>query len=104
MNATKLSVLSFAVAACVGLIQMAQAQDNTAAAPASRAEVLADLQVWRESGLAEVQTGESASDPTRNEYIAALNRYSAMRASPDFAQRVARIEREQRVSSQVAKQ
>jgi hypothetical protein len=50
----------------------------------SRAEVLADLQVWKASGLAELQNGytSAASDTP---YQRALARYAALRKSPDFA-------------------
>ena len=50
----------------------------------SRAEVLADLQVWKASGLAELENGYTStiSDP---QYQRALARYAALRNSPNFA-------------------
>jgi hypothetical protein len=106
MNALKLFLIPLAIASAagVGMAQSVQAQDAVTEAPLSRGEVLADMQIWRESGLADLQTGESASDPTRAEYITTMARYHAMRASPEFAQRVARIERERAASRQLAKQ
>jgi hypothetical protein len=106
MNASKLFLipLAIATAAGVGMAQSVQAQDAATEAPLSRAEVLANMQIWRESGSADLQSSESASDPTRPEYIAAMARYRALRASPEFAQRVARIERERAASRQFAKQ
>jgi len=51
----------------------------------TRSEVLADLQIWRESGLASMEL-----DPTRMPFSspahkAARARYEQMRASPEFA-------------------
>jgi hypothetical protein len=106
MNATKLSFVSLTIALASGLFlaQNVHAQNDVDAALVSRAQVLAELHIWRQSGLADVQSGESASDPTRNEYIAALARYHGMRSSPEFTQLVARIERQRAESRQVAKQ
>jgi hypothetical protein len=59
----------------------------------SRAEVLADLQVYRRSGLAEFDRGES-QDFSSSAYIRARARYMALRASPDFKALVSKIARE----------
>lgn len=50
----------------------------------SRAEVLADLQIWKASGLAEQQHGYTStiSDAA---YQRALARYTALRNSPNFS-------------------
>lgn len=50
----------------------------------SRAEVLADLQVWKASGLAELQNGYT-STVSDTPYQRALARYAALRNSPNFA-------------------
>lgn len=50
----------------------------------SRAEVLADLQIWRRSGLAELSQLEVPPQSTA-EYRAATARYDALRRSPEFA-------------------
>jgi hypothetical protein len=50
----------------------------------SRAEVLADLQVWKDSGLAELQNGYT-STISDTKYQRALARYAALRNSPNFA-------------------
>lgn len=81
----------------------ALAQDVGGASPAdapapassvSRAEVLADLQIWRESGMAELQAGESGPDVYSARYRSAEARYATMRAGPAFAALVGRIARE----------
>src|SRR5262245_40375208 len=49
----------------------------------SRAEVLADLQLWRESGLADLEGfGEGKSNLTDSRWYAAHARYEQLRASP----------------------
>lgn len=50
----------------------------------SRAEVLADLQVWKASGLAELQNGYTSAI-SDTQYQHALARYAALRKSPNFA-------------------
>jgi Domain of unknown function (DUF4148) len=90
--------LKFALAAAtmalgLGTINTALAQDGAASAsakPLTRAEVLADLQVWRESGLARFQGIDDPSVCFMPEYLAAQERYNGMRASPQFALIVAR--------------
>lgn len=54
----------------------------------SRDAVRADLQVWRESGLAAAQAGDSP-DTLSDMYQAAEARYLSMRGVPAFADRVA---------------
>lgn len=55
-------------------------QDSTL----SRAEVLADLQVWKASGLAQLQHGDMP-DVYGAEYQRASALYAALRKSPHFA-------------------
>jgi hypothetical protein len=50
----------------------------------SRAEVLAELEIHRRSGLAALERGE-ATDYFSREYRVASARYAAMRASSDYA-------------------
>ncbi|MFT3955559.1 MAG: hypothetical protein QM722_14560 [Piscinibacter sp.] len=57
-----------------------------------RSEVLAELEIWRDSGLAALERGE-ASDTSGPSYRAALARYQALRDAPAFADQVARIAR-----------
>ena len=59
----------------------------------SRAEVLADLQVWQDAGLAAEQWGEAGPEVFAARYQQAEARYQAMRAAPAFAALVARIAR-----------
>ena len=61
----------------------------------TRAEVLADLQIWRESGLAaleEVGDGNSAFNDPR--WAAAQARYQQLRASPAYAELVQKFARQ----------
>jgi hypothetical protein len=53
----------------------------------SRAEVQADLEIWRKSGLAELDRLEVPPLSTR-EYQDAVARYEALRRAPEFAARV----------------
>jgi hypothetical protein len=50
----------------------------------SRAEVLADIQIWRESGLAELQHADMP-DVYSAQYQRASAKYAALRKSPYFA-------------------
>jgi hypothetical protein len=91
----KLSTLNSILATLLvsGSPTLALADDGMATAaerPLSRAEVLADLQIWRESGLEALQNGEESAVCTPH-YDAALARYAALRASPAFAALVQRI-------------
>jgi hypothetical protein len=57
----------------------------------TRAEVLADLQIWRESGLQQFEgfgEGPNGFDPR---YQAALAKYEELRASPRYAELVAKF-------------
>ena len=107
MNASKTTPLFCAavLAVALGSVQAADEGNNAPAAPElTRAEVLADLTIWRKSGLADAQSGESASDPVSPNYIAAMARYQALRTSPQFAQLVQRIARERGEKAQIAAQ
>lgn len=55
-----------------------------ASAGITRAEVLADLQVWRSSGLAAFEKDLSLAEFHSREHQAARARYEQMRASPEF--------------------
>ena len=61
--------------------------------PLTRAEVLADLQVWRESGMAALEQKSSEAGPELYgaDYRKAQARYFALRNSPMFASRVHQI-------------
>ncbi len=58
---------------------------------ATRAEVLADLQLWRESGLADASVGEGGYNAFSPRYREAQARYRALRSSPRYAELVQRI-------------
>jgi hypothetical protein len=60
----------------------------------TRAEVTADLLIWRASGLYALHNqGEQAVDTTTRDYAQAMAKYSYMRASPQFAALVDQINR-----------
>ena len=56
-----------------------------ASQPLSRAEVMADLHIWRLSGMQAARYFSDYHDERNPQYQAALARYQAMRSSPDFA-------------------
>ena len=56
----------------------------------TRAEVLADLQIYRESGLADLDRGES-QDTTTAAHARAEAKYAQLRSSPYYATLVQRI-------------
>lgn len=56
----------------------------------SRAQVNADLQIYRESGLAQLENGESVPFNSP-EYAAAQAKYAELRSSPYFASLVQRF-------------
>ena len=57
----------------------------------SRAEVLAELEIYQRSGLANIERNESVN-PFARDYLDAQARYQAMRSSPEFTALVARIQ------------
>lgn len=58
----------------------------------TRAEVLADLQIWRESGAAAThRENEGGTDFTDPVVLAAERRYQTMHASPHYAMLVSQI-------------
>lgn len=86
----------------LGLASAAARADNDGASPTdapvptsalTRAEVLADLEVWRRAGLADASRGEAGPDVFGAAYQTALATYHSMRAAPEFAQRVMHIAR-----------
>ncbi|WP_280155819.1 DUF4148 domain-containing protein [Piscinibacter sp. XHJ-5] len=68
----------------------AKFKDVTLPQPRSRAEVLAELEIYRRSGLAELEHGE-ATDTFSRQYRLASARYAAMRSSQEFASLVQNI-------------
>jgi len=68
----------------------------------TRAEVIADTQIWRESGLAAVQSSESPNFMS-HDYQQAQQRYERMHASPQFDALVEQIARERGESFRAAK-
>ena len=61
----------------------------------SRAEVLADLQIWRESGLEALEgIGEGQNNYFDPRYRAAQAKYEELRASPRYAELVEKFSRQ----------
>jgi len=60
----------------------------------TREEVLAELQIWRESGLEELERGEVGADVNSAQYRSAAAKYAQLRTSPEFEQRVEQIARQ----------
>jgi hypothetical protein len=79
-------------AACAA--HAADSEGGAAQVPLSRAEVLADLQIWQQSGMSAFDNGEASADPSNASYSAAQARYVALRSSPEFSQLVSRIAQE----------
>ena len=69
------------------------ADTPVATAPLTRAEVLADLEIWRLSGMAGLGTGDADADAGNAQIAIADAKYHQMHDSPEFAQRVMRIAR-----------
>ncbi|WP_280155825.1 DUF4148 domain-containing protein [Piscinibacter sp. XHJ-5] len=67
----------------------------------SRAEVLAELEIYRRSGLAELERGD-ATDPFSHQHRVASARYAAMRSSPEFASLVQTIAQRRGETADVA--
>ena len=92
---TALKTTSLLVAAlCSVYVTTARADDAAVpASPLTRAEVLADLEVWQLAGMPGLARGDADMDLHSAEYRAAHAKYQQMVESPDFAQRVIRIAR-----------
>lgn len=76
--------------------------DRSFVASLSRAEVLADLQIWREAGLHTFGQGEASADTSSVAYRRAVEQYAALRSSPTFAALVQRIAAERGEAALVA--
>lgn len=84
---------------------MAHAQQAPAAAdhPLTRAEVLADLEIWQRAGLNELSSFEGYADVSLNsDYQQRLAVYRQLRSGPAYAEAVARLSG--RASERVAAQ
>ena len=84
-------------------MNVARANETQELPSISRAEVLADLEVWRESGAASAQ-GNGEADPESAAFRQAVARYNTLRAAPEFAQRVERIARQRGERTMLAQQ
>lgn len=106
MNAFTKMLMSTAcaVAASAAFAQESPSDAPMALSTASRAEVLADLQIWQRSGMAALQQGEAGPQVFDAPYRSALAAYTAMRESPTFALLVRRIAAEIGERTEVAAQ
>ena len=99
MNARKTVSLAAALLLGASLGAASAADSNSpadmpvATVPLTRAEVLADLEIWRLSGMAGLGNGDADADPGSPQIASALAKYHQMLESPEFAQRVMRIAR-----------
>ena len=101
---TALKTTSLLVAAlCGAYVTAASAADaDVPAAPLTRAEVLADLEVWQLAGMPGLARGDADTELHSAEYRAAHAKYLQMVNSPEFAQRVIRIARKRGERFEVA--
>jgi len=89
----KVATMALTVLACVGT---AVAQDASPPPPRplpasrTRAEVQAELQIYRESGLFELERVPETVDYSSPAYLRAKDRYAQLRESPYFATLVKR--------------
>jgi hypothetical protein len=87
------SVIAIAILATLSAIaSIAAAADDsygTTAKPLSRAEVLADLVIYRESGLAQLELSENIGQDNPRK-VAAKAKYNELRKSPRYAELVKR--------------
>jgi hypothetical protein len=101
-----LNTITLIVAASIAAFAtLSQAQENEAPVlpQLTRAEVIADMQIWSESGAA--ANLKHRDDARHSDFVAALAKYEQMRAAPEFAKRVAAIaqQRGERVQTAASK-
>lgn len=91
--------LSLALVTCLAALGTALAAADGASpadapVPAStltRAEVLADLEVWQQSGMAALHAGDGMPDVFSPRFAEAARQYVELRQAPAFAMRVQEI-------------
>lgn len=86
-----LTALSLALAGTAALAQDATPSFPAAPTDLSRAQVLADLEMWHRAGLTYLSDREI--DVRSTEYQRGLERYQQLRASPAYREAVARLEK-----------
>lgn len=92
-TALLMSTIAFAHGAHADTQASAVQTASPVQATVSRAQVLADLAIYRQSGLAALDSRD-APDVYGAEYLQAQARYKMLRSSPAFAMAVARIAHE----------
>ena len=88
---------AFVAAAMLGVAQLAGAEEiktgtraeANAKKPLTRAQVLADLALWRQSGMQDLDREDGVSDTTSERYRQAMARYQALREKAERQQQVA---------------
>lgn len=95
MQILRKPALILALAAGVSGTALAQQAPSTAltspyGAALSRAEVLADLALWKRAGVDRFWRGEATPDIYSPEYKAAFSEYVRLRSGPDYQAEVQR--------------
>ncbi|CCH08360.1 DUF4148 domain-containing protein [Achromobacter xylosoxidans] len=95
MQILRKTALVLALAAGVSGTALAQQAPSTAltspyGAPLTRAEVLADLALWKRAGVDRFWRGEATPDIYSPEYKAAFSEYVRLRSGPDYQAEVQR--------------
>lgn len=67
-----------------------QSMANVYGEPKTRAEVRADLELWKRAGLDDFHRGENTPDTFSREYRKAYAEYVRMRSGPEYQQEVER--------------
>lgn len=95
MQILRKTALVLALAAGVSGTALAQQAPSTAltdpyGAPLTRAEVLADLALWKRAGVDRFWRGEATPDIYSPGYKAAFSEYVRLRSGPDYQAEVQR--------------
>lgn len=95
MQILRKTALVLVLAAGVSGTALAQQASSTAltspyGAPLTRAEVLADLALWKRAGVDRFWRGEATPDIYSPEYKAAFSEYVRLRSGPDYQAEVQR--------------
>lgn len=92
MSLKSISLIAAASIAAFATIAHAQQEGAAEERPLSRAEVIADMQVWNEAGVPPML--QHRDGPRHPEFLAAFAKYRQLRTDPAFEKRVDAIARE----------
>jgi hypothetical protein len=79
-----------------GEIKTGASTDAASSKPLTRAQVLADLALWRQSGMQDIDRADGLHDTTSERYRQAMARYQALRESQAHELPVKKTERNTR--------